>query len=67
VVSSLGEQGAVRPAVAAGAAGSPDFIFAMAGAIGGAQWRSPPPSALSYAFAVRDRNDAGISGLNASA
>jgi hypothetical protein len=30
-VSSRGEQGAVRPAVAAGAAGSPIFLFAMDG------------------------------------
>jgi hypothetical protein len=46
-VSSRGEQGAVRPAVAAGAVGSLLLFFAMAmamaGAIGGARWRSPPP------------------------
>ena len=38
MVSSRGEQGAVRPAVAAGAAGSLIFFFtlALAGSIGGA-------------------------------
>ena len=43
----LAEQGAERPAGAGGAAGSPVLFFAMAmamaGAIGGARWRSPPP------------------------
>jgi len=38
----LAEQGAVRPAPAAGATRSPIFAMAMAGAIGGA-WRSLPP------------------------
>jgi hypothetical protein len=37
VVSSLGEQGAVRPARAAGAAGSPILFFAMA--MAGEAWR----------------------------
>jgi hypothetical protein len=52
----LREQGAVRPARAAGAAGSPILFFAMAmamaGGIGGAQWRSAPPLAGSYGVDV---------------
>jgi hypothetical protein len=46
----------VRPARAAGAAGSPILFFAMAmamaGRIGGAQWRSAPPLAGSYGVDV---------------
>jgi hypothetical protein len=46
----------VRPARAAGAAGSPILLFAMAmamaGRIGGAQWRSAPPLAGSYGVDV---------------
>ena len=53
-VSSRGEQGAVRPARAAGAAGSPILFFAMAmaGRIGGARWRSSPPPAPRYGVDV---------------
>ena len=46
----------MRPARAAGAAGSPILLFAMAmamaGRIGGAQWRSAPPPSLRYGVDV---------------
>ena len=52
MVSSRGEQDAVRAAGAAGATRSLDLFFtmamAMAGAIGAAWWRSRPPLAGSY-------------------
>ena len=52
MVSSRGEQEAVRAAGAAGATRSLVLFFmmamAMAGAIAAARWRSPPPLAGSY-------------------
>jgi len=54
VVSSRGEQDAVRAAGAAGATRSLVLYFtmAMAGAIAAAGWRSPPPLAGSYGVDV---------------
>jgi hypothetical protein len=47
-VSSLARAGRSATRGAGGAAGSPILLFAMAmaGTIGGAQWRSAPPLAL---------------------
>ena len=56
MVSSRGEQDAVRAAGAAGATRSLDLFFtmamAMAGAIAAAWWRSRPPLAGSYGVDV---------------
>ena len=54
MVRSRGEQEAVRAAAAAGATRSLVLYFtmAMAGAIGGVEWRSRPPLAGSYGVDV---------------
>jgi hypothetical protein len=52
-VSSRSEQGAVRPARRRrGGIADSIFAMAMAGAIGGARWRSSPPPAPSYGVDV---------------
>ena len=66
MVSSRGEQDAVRAAGAAGATRSLVLYFtmAMAGAIAAAGWRSPPPLAGSYGVDVDSTRLARVHGVS---